>query len=149
MDLITLLPKILPLAVDWALKRAAEIRNQGVTLSTEYIKIAKEVGVHKPEEVRILHAKSIPFPEEPLLRQAAINTGMLGPTTRGLTLGHSIYIIDRNENTRLISHELRHVYQYEQFGSIEAFLAEYLKQIVEFGYLDAPLEIDARNHEVH
>jgi hypothetical protein len=49
---------------------------------------------------------------------------------------------------RLISHEFRHVAQYEVAGSIEAFLPVYLAQIVEAGYEAAPFEVDARNHEI-
>ena len=48
---------------------------------------------------------------------------------------------------RLLSHELRHVHQYEKFGSISSFLAEYLNQIISVGYDKSPLEIDARTHE--
>lgn len=47
-----------------------------------------------------------------------------------------------------VSHELRHVHQYEQHGSIAAFLRVYLRQIVEVGYANAPLEADARAHEI-
>ena len=38
-------------------------------------------------------------------------------------------------------------HQYEEAGSIADFLPVYLKQIVEFGYDSAPLEVDARAHE--
>jgi hypothetical protein len=48
---------------------------------------------------------------------------------------------------RLLRHEFRHVHQYEMAGSIIAFLPVYLGQIVQFGYRDAPLEVDARAHE--
>jgi len=40
------------------------------------------------------------------------------------------------------------VYQYEQHGSIAAFLPVYLSQVLEVGYQDAPLERDARAHEL-
>jgi hypothetical protein len=39
------------------------------------------------------------------------------------------------------------VHQYEEAGSIAAFLATYLEQIVTFTYAHAPLELDARRHE--
>jgi hypothetical protein len=48
----------------------------------------------------------------------------------------------------LLSHELRHVYQYEAAGSIAAFLLNYLWQIATAGYEECPLELDARAHEV-
>jgi hypothetical protein len=66
----------------------------------------------------------------------------------GLTLGHSIFIVRGHKDRRLLSHELRHVHQYEHHGSIAAFLPVYLQQIVEVGYANAPLEADARAHEI-
>lgn len=39
-------------------------------------------------------------------------------------------------------------HQYEQAGSIAAFLPRYLQQIVTVGYNNAPFEIDARSHEL-
>lgn len=50
---------------------------------------------------------------------------------------------------RLISHELRHVQQYESFGGIETFMPVYLGQIASVGYRDAPLDQDAHVFEVH
>lgn len=51
------------------------------------------------------------------------------------------------ESVRLVTHELRHVHQYETAGSIAAFLPVYLQQILDYGYAHAPLEMDARAHE--
>ena len=65
----------------------------------------------------------------------------------GLTLGYSVFVCTGHVNPRLLRHEFRHVYQYEQAGSISAFLPVYLGQIVRIGYRDAPFEVDARAHE--
>ncbi len=65
----------------------------------------------------------------------------------GLTLGHCIYICLGHNSNRLLSHECRHVHQYEIAGSIATYLPNYLQQIVDFGYEDAPFEVDARAHE--
>jgi len=73
---------------------------------------------------------------------------MLGPDMAGLTLGYGIYVRHGHDTLRLLSHEFRHVYQYEAAGSIAAFLPGYLQQIVTVGYDDAPLEVDARVHEI-
>jgi hypothetical protein len=37
-----------------------------------------------------------------------------------------------------------HVAQYERYGSIQNFLIAYLNQIIDYGYEDAPLELEAR-----
>ena len=79
---------------------------------------------------------------------AAQASGLLSPNIDGLTLGHGIYIRHGQASNRLLSHEFRHVYQYEQAGSIAAFLSVYLQQILTVGYQLAPLEIDAREHEI-
>jgi hypothetical protein len=46
----------------------------------------------------------------------------------------------------LLSHECRHVYQYEAAGSIAAFLPVYLQQIATVGYESAPFD-RTRAHE--
>ena len=103
----------------------------------------------KPAQVRIeMVGDRLPMPEDPQLREAAMQAGMLGPGMAGLTLGHAIFICSGHRTRRLVSHELRHVYQYEQHGSIAAFLPVYLRQVLETGYENAALEKDARAHEV-
>ena len=87
------------------------------------------------------------MPEDPELRVAALQTGLLGPHMAGLTLGYSVFARRGHVTWRLLSHEFRHVFQYEQAGSITAFLPVYLQQIVQVGYANASIEIDARAHE--
>jgi len=110
--------------------------------------MARRVGVSQPQLVRVEMVSSLPLPEDATLRSAALEAGLLGGGMAGLTLGHSIFIRRGHKDRRLLSHELRHVHQYEQHGSIAAFLRVYLSQIVEVGYANAPLEVDARAHEI-
>jgi hypothetical protein len=142
------LPRLLPLAIAWAESQAQLVASEGTKLPGELIEIARRVGVQQPDRVRTMLVDRLPFPEEPILRQAAIEAGMLGPEMVGLTLGYGIFIVHGHDDVRLISHECRHVYQYESLGSIEQFLPAYLQQILEYGYRNAPLEIDARTHEI-
>jgi hypothetical protein len=65
-----------------------------------------------------------------------------------MTLGYGIMIVGERASRRLLSHELRHVHQYEDAGSIAAYIPRYLGQIVDVGYFDAPFERDARAHEL-
>ena len=147
MDLLYELDLLLPKAIKWAEEHSNKIQQEGTPLSAEQIKIAKHVGVSKPEEVKLLEVTAIPIPADPKLDEAAKQIGFLNDSMQGLTLGHSIYVCDKN-NKRLLSHELRHVYHYEVFGSIPEFLLEYLKQIVLVGYENSVLEQDARAHEI-
>lgn len=148
MDIQTLLPQILPNAIAWTQFQSDYIARVGEGLPSHLIKVAERVGVAQPDRIRVAHVESLPLPEEPLLREAALHMGLLGPDTQGLTLGHSIYIVKGLPTVRLLSHEFRHVHQYEVLGGIAHFLPVYLDQIMAFGYRDAPLEIDARLHEI-
>ena len=149
MDLRTLLPQLLPHAIAWAEFQAGHVAAVGMPLPEELAPVARRVGVRRPELIRMILVDELPLPEEPLLREAPLETGLLGPGMVGLTLGYSIFVISGHDTVRLISHECRHVYQYETLGSIDRFLPAYLQQIVEFGYASAPFEVDARAYEIH
>ena len=147
MDLQTDLPLLLPKAIAWAEAQATEVKRTGCPLNDSGLDLARKVGVGQPEHVRVAVVKALPMPDDPGLRDAAQQMGLLGPNMHGLTLGYSVFICQGHETTRLLSHELRHVYQYEQAGSIAAFLRAYLPQVIEVGYSQAPFELDAKAHE--
>ncbi|HEV7607226.1 MAG TPA: hypothetical protein VGO61_07805 [Steroidobacteraceae bacterium] len=146
-DLAAILPHILPSAIAWAEARSSEIRAAGSPLNDYGIRLARGVGVVRPDLIRILEVLSLPLPDDPQLKFAAEQTGLIGPHMAGLTLGYGIYVVAGQGSNRLVSHECRHVHQYEVAGSIASFLPVYLQQIATVGYNDAPLEIDARLHE--
>jgi hypothetical protein len=146
-DLIKELPQLLPPAVDWAESRSREILETGYPLTPKEQQLASSVGVRRPELVRIKIVPAVPVPENSKLRAAAEQSGLLGPSTHGLTLGYGIYLVEGFIDDRIKRHECRHVFQYERAGSIAAFLAKYVPDVLEFGYWDAPDEIDARAHE--
>jgi hypothetical protein len=111
--------------------------------------VARNVGVVHPELIRVALVDVLPMPQDPMLRAAAVQKGLFGPDTAGVTLGYSVFLRRGRDTWSLLSHEFRHVFQYEQAGSIAAFLPIYLQQILQFGYANAPLELDARAHEQH
>jgi len=146
-DLAANLPRLLPLAVAWVQTQETEILASGRALTPVETKLAIAVGVQRPDSVRIKVVRRMPEPEDPELRLIARQTRLIAPSTGGITMGHGIYIIDGCASNRLVSHELRHVHQYEAAGSIAAFLRTYLEQIATIGYDRAPLELDAVRHE--
>ena len=146
-DLAAALPRLLPKAIAWAEREAAAALTSGVPLSATGVRLAEHVGVCRPEFVRVVEAASLPFPADAELALVATQTGLLGPDMVGLTLGHAVFVLKGHASNRLISHECRHVHQYEVAGSIAAFLPLYLDQIAAFGYDEAPFEVDARAHE--
>jgi len=146
-DLRAALPTLLPLAVEWAEVTSSHGANSGISLNPVGESIARRVGVEHPEKIRVVIADELPRPKHPTLRSAAEVAGFLGPGMAGITLGYSVFVRRGFDTIRLLSHEFRHVFQYERAGSIALFLPSYLAQIVEVGYMEAPLEVDARSHE--
>ena len=146
-DLRAELPALLPRAIAWAEAASAEAAASGRPLDRRETAIARRVGVRRPERVRVAVVAEMPVPADPALATAAGQTGLLGPGAAGLTLGHAVLIRRGCESPRLLAHELRHVHQVERAGSLAAFLRDYLGQIVEHGYHDAPLEAEARAWE--
>lgn len=141
------LPRLLPRAVAWSEAEADDALTTGMPLTDFGMRLARAVGVRRPDLIRTVDVPSLPIPSDPELRFAALQTGLLGPGMVGLTLGYAIYIVTGHGSNRLVSHECRHVYQYETAGSIAVFLPMYLQQIVQYGYGLAPFELDARAHE--
>jgi hypothetical protein len=147
-DLAAALPALLPRAIAWAEARSRSAQAEGVPLDGAGQSLARSVGVRNPEKIRVIVVDEMPLPNELELRAAALLAGLLAPDTLGLTLGYAVFI-RRGHQTRmrLLSHEFRHVYQYESAGTIASFLSVYLQEIVAYGYVSAPSELDARAHE--
>ncbi|WP_027782314.1 MULTISPECIES: hypothetical protein [Burkholderia] len=146
-DLADILQSALPAAVAWAEAEAPRGLAQGAPLTLAQADDARTVGVAQPERIRVVAVDRMPFPDTPTLAAIARDTGLLSPGTIGLTLGHAVYVLRGQDTRRLLTHEFRHVHQYEAAGSIGAFLARYLHEVATVGYHDAPLEADARQHE--
>jgi hypothetical protein len=148
MDINALLPVLLPRAIAWCERVSAEAVARGSPLKATAAADARAVGVEQPEKIRVIVVDRIPTPDDPLLATAAAAIGFLGSTTAGLALGYSIFVCRGRLSRRLLSHECRHVAQFEGTGSLSEFLAAYLSEIVATGYEDCSFEVDARSHEL-
>jgi len=138
--------QMLPRAAAWAQQQEQLVlaNNQSLVLIPDGQAVARRAGVMHPEAVRIIGVPEIPLPQEADLREAAVAFALITPRTEGLTIGHSIFIRqDCLQNPKLVAHELKHVEQYERYGSILAFLKQYLSEINKYGYPAAPLEQEA------
>jgi len=143
------LPMLAPRAVAWAEHLAQGAAREGTPLTPALAALARRAGVREPERVRIVVLDEIPLPEEPLLKAAALKVGLSSSDAAGMTLGAAVFLRRGYEkDIRVLSHELRHVAQYEACGGIAGFLAVHLADLVAFGYEDSPFEVDARAHEV-
>ena len=146
-DLATALPRLLPFAIQWVESMEADVLATGRRLTVSEGAFATAVGVRHAGRVRLKLVMALPQPTHPELRAAADQTGLLGPNMAGVTFGYAIFVKQGCLTNRLLSHELRHVYQYETAGSIAAFLPPYFQQIVTVGYDRAPYELDAQRSE--
>lgn len=147
-EIASQLPVLAPLAVAWAQRMQAEALVRGAPLAPQLRELARSVGVSDPSRVRIVVVDRVPMPDDPMLKAAALRVGMSQESASGLTLGHAIFVRRGDEHdARLLTHELRHVAQYEAAGGVAPFLARHLADLVQHGYEDSPYEIDARAHE--
>jgi uncharacterized protein DUF4157 len=142
-------PLLAALAADWAERFAAESLAAGRPLTPAQRELARRVGVRDPSRVRIRLVEELPAPSEPRLVAAAGRIGLVPQAASGMTLGYAVILRrDSEADTRLLSHELRHVAQYESSGGIRPFLAEHIGHLLQFGYEASPFEQDARAHEI-
>lgn len=141
-------PTLLTAAAAWIDRLEQQALTHGRPLKPHELTLARHTGVREAQRIRLLELDDFPQPADPALCAAAKAYGLLSERTCGVTAGHGILVRRGMTDTRVLSHECRHVQQYEVAGSTLAFLTEYLGQIVEYGYWEAPLEQDARGHEV-
>ena len=138
----------MPATLAWAMRVNANALAKGKSLSLCQAADAHEVGVRKPEAVRILRVPCLPQPDCPQFQLIASQCGLDLERSSGMALGYAVLICHSAlGDRRVLRHELRHVAQFEESDSLSRFLDEYLAQIVQHGYRDAPLEDDARRHE--
>jgi hypothetical protein len=105
--------------------------------------IAQQMGVLLPNNIRIIEQDGIPQPTIELLNKFRRQNNLLSSNTLGLTIGYNVFIKRGFITSVLLAHEFRHVHQYEQFGSIELMVKTYLEQLMQYGYANSPLELDA------
>ena len=129
----------------WAQAQAVAGAATGSLLDEAGQALARKVGVVAPEQVRVVMVDQLPMPEDPVILQANRMEKLMDPRMDGLTLDHTLFLRQACICPSLMAHELRHVQQVEQAGSLGAFLVEYMRQIRAYQYENAPYERDARD----
>jgi len=146
--LATQLPVLIPRVVAWAEEQSSRAIATGAPIPVDLARMATEVGVRVPGEIRLVVVDEIPLPDEPALKAAAGKVGLSQSWAAGLTLGYAVFVRKGYEkDPRILSHEFRHVAQYEACGGVGAFMALHLGHLAELGYEASPFEVDARAHE--
>lgn len=148
-DLAAVLPTLMPRVINWAERTEQHVLSVGTALDIHGQALAHSVGVCRPELIRIHVTDELPIPDDAELRMVAFQTDLLGAGMRALTIGYGVSVRrSYAASAKVLSHEFRHVYQYEMLGSIRQFMPVYFAEVARYGYHNAPLEIDARAHEV-
>ena len=145
--LVPLLTPFVPLATHWAAQQESIVLSRGRPLTPKQVDDARKAGVAHPEKIRIQEVRSINPPKSFLLGLASKIAGGFDKDVAGMTLGYGIFIRkdcwNYRSNRNLYVHEFVHVGQYERYGSIQAFLVDYLRECIDPGYPRGPLEKQA------
>lgn len=116
----------------------------GIPLTPAQVAYARAIGVAYPERVRLEIGVEAPWPYFKALRTVAVRSGLVPREIGGITFRYGIFLrADRQEERRLLLHELAHTAQYERLGGIRPFLAEYLYECLTAGYPNGALEKEA------
>lgn len=144
-------PLLAPLAHAWIRARERVVLREGAPLDPAGVALARRVGVTAPERVRVAHVAAVPWPAPAWIRRVSERMGWAPAGVVGIALGHGVALAedalrDPREHARLLAHELAHVAQWERLGP-RAFVAAYLREALEHGYPNGPLEREARAAE--
>ena len=123
--------RLAPLAYEWAKQQEAYILQHGASLAAHQLADAGRAGVQNPDRVRVLVVDRIPLPDDKELAEAARRAQIITEASRGVAIGYGIIIrADSWQNRELLLHQLVHVAQCERYGSLEAYVGEYLSDRV-------------------
>ena len=136
--------KLLPLAVEWVKEQEHHILQKGIPLTQPQVELAGQIPLRHPEKVRLLEVSTIPFPRDPSLQQATIETGLLTNLNDAAMFGYGIcFRKGRIDSRYLLARELVLLARCEELGGIEPFLREYLQQVIIEGADLAPMQVMA------
>ena len=132
------------LASEWVIGQEEVVLHQGIPLSESQIADALQVGVSRPERVRLLSIAEIPIPDNAVLRRFCEASKTLSPATKALSARYGILIrSDQWCRRDIIVHELTHTAQYERLGGIRSFLEHYLRECLTIGFPHGSMEQEA------
>ncbi len=140
-----LLPTIIPLVCDWVWSVEKDLWNFARPLTNDERTGAVQMGVQKPESLRVAIVDKLPEPSAEL-NHLAEQLRIFTPMTASMTYNRLI-VIKRGAplHDQMILHCLAHAMQIERCGSLRAFLREYLEQCLEYGKENCPMEMEVRS----
>ena len=133
--------------IAWAKQIEAQGQERGVPLTPAERRLAAEVGIAHPEKVRLVYVDAVPFPmDDPEMRAVGESIGFIGPgvINNAQAFGYTIWVRRGfTLDTPLLAHELVHVAQIERSASFGAYAERYMRELMEFGHTEMPLEVEA------
>lgn len=142
-ELIDKVDLLLPEAEAYSNKIRKLALSKGRQLKEQEVAYAKELGIKRTGDIRILVLSEFPSPDTGLLlrlfKKERINSIYVG----GYTVDHVIMIKEAySQNENIIKHEMVHVLQFERLGFSKMFKQYYLESQL-LPYLTRPLEKEA------
>ena len=133
----------------WIAEEQKCILLSGVPLTALQSADALSIGVKHPERVRLIQLEQIGLPSDPVLLELFRSLGLDKGTTWGRTFFYGIALRRECWDVRhKLAHELAHTKQYEELGSIDAFVRLYLTECLPPAhYGQGPLEREAQQVE--
>jgi hypothetical protein len=129
----------------WFVCEEKFVLHDGVSLTGAQARDARLVGVRNAGRVRLLLVDEIKVHGVGLMRKIAPGLELVRPDSVAMTFGYGIYM--RTSHTRdraALLHHLVHVAQMEELGGSEHYIKRYINDCLQYGYENAPLEIQAR-----
>ena len=137
---------LVPQYIEWGYEIEAQGLKLGVSLDSEGLMLAKDIGIQSPEKIRIVYVDEIPFPHDNFaLKMLGEAVGFIGDNiiNEAQAFGYSIYVRkDYEFDKPSLAHEIVHVLQIER-ANFEDVTFQHLSDLAKYGYDKAPLEVEA------
>lgn len=133
--------------IAWAEAQSARILSEGKPIGGFPLALAAEVGVQHVDLIRTVKVDELPRPPSPSFKAMLEKAGIYEPYNAAMAFGYAVCGLPGFTTAPILAHAFRRVRQYEAAGSIANFMREYISQIEQFGYRDAPYNVDARAHQ--
>jgi len=138
--------KLIPKVCEWLEFQENNIISIGRDLTPEELAIAKRIGIKNYDIIRVYESSVVSNPSDIVLNELGKQIGLISTNTSGICFRYGIFIYENaSDKKAVLTHELIHTLQYERFGSIKAFITQYLKECLEVGYHQSDLEKEAVN----
>ena len=134
---------LFPSALKWYKETEISLYTKGRSLTEKEVKVAYELGVKNPHDVRVIVLNIFPMPTDKRLLKKAKGYGLGSKFEGGRTMGNLIILKPRyKDDSVVLTHELVHVAQKDRMGR-EGLLKRYILELEVLGYSRSDIEHEA------